>query len=313
MPDPLNTAAQAPEEESGQTQAAEQPQRRERRPETPAAEPEKIAQETKEQVATVTHVLEPEFDKAQSYKGRLAVLQKMHPPIDPQVCMNLLFKVKGDHEKGLVFEILGKVESAISPEQTQKDGKCIFETVLKTPDVQLAFVKKLHYDGMAAHIVPLLKHAKSDDVRLALLNPALMREQFASEDDLFEAMKTAKSWEVMSKILDRVPQGGLSAEMVEKIKQSPEINAGLLGNIFKKLKVAGQSQESFKKSGPEKIAETAASPFKRLFGWVGGLWSRFKNGVKGFFGIKTGEAPVLPAEQQQQTPPEMPKEMPKEK
>lgn len=241
-------------------------------------EPPKIQQETK---AGVVSVFAGQFKTATTYEDKLRALDKIHPPLEPTAALDLLTTVNPNRDKGLVFVILEKVESAISPAQTKTGEKCVFETVLISPDTQLAFVAKMMEEGLAEHIVPLLKHAKSDDVRKALLKK--MREQFKSEEDLFEAMKLAKSWEVMSVILDRVPSLGLSPEMVEKIKQSPEIDAGLLGNIFKKLKAGHQSKEAFRKSGPERTVNKVTSPIGKFFGKIGGffsgIWGKFKSAL----------------------------------
>jgi hypothetical protein len=283
MPD-TNTNTNAARTEAAQEQLEnnEQPQM----PEAPQLPPERPDQIQEQTVSKVESVYASEFKSAQTYEERLRIVDKIHPPLHPEAAIELLFEITPDRDKGLIFKILDKVESAIGPELTSKDDTCVFEKVLPTPDSQLVFIKKLHDEGISEHIVPLLKHAASDDVREALLRK--MKEKFESEDDLLEAMKTTRNTKVMSLIMDRVPEDGLSPETVETIKNDPEIDAGQLGNIFKNLKAKNQSEERFQKSGPEVVAEKATGPFKKIFGWIGNTWNNFTSGIKSFFGIKSG-------------------------
>ena len=247
--------------------------------------PNAIMQETK---ASVTHILEPEFDKAPDYKARLAVLQKMTPPITPEVAMNLIGKIDATREKALIFEVFNRMESQIDPKYTEQEGKCVFETKLMTADTQLEFIGKMDGEGLQDYVVPLLEHSASDEVRKAILDITWGQ---LPEDKLLLALKTTSDPKIMKMILQHAPTEGLSDEAVKAIKEDPKINAGTLGNIGVNSVAQHQSMERKTQTGPQAIAQKATSPFKKIFGWFGGLWGKTKNFFNGLIGRNPGATP----------------------
>lgn len=263
-----STATATDPEQTDEIATGQRPEQQQETPATPETVPSNIQNETHSEIDGLL---------SGDYQKKAMAIDQIHE-LKPSDAVSLISQIENpDRDKGLIARIAFKMTGGITGEQLKQ----VFDKV-KTAEYQIAFAKKLDSAKLGEHIVDILGKAASDAVRTEVIKK--MREQFKSDEEFINSFKTAGDKELAKELLNRVPQSGIEDSTIQAITEKDH---GLGVN----MKARSKSQERFKKSGPESVADTILGPFARIGSFFKGLFSK----IGSFFGFGGSDSTATPS------------------